>query len=173
MNLVGPLRARLALPDRAAEVAAPLVEGWDGQVPVIDSTAYAAVDEAGYVYRQRRDGIEHLGLVLEVRREAVAAGRLRGHEAVFPERVESLGRHLAAGHPRTSLVSALHHAGPAFRGVLASASAERPALEVATADGGEHALWRLAGKAFAEVATELSDPVLYVADGHHRLAAAR
>src|SRR3954451_9025627 len=104
MDLVGPLRSRLALPERAAEVAAALVEGWDGQVPVIDVTAYAPADEAAYAYRQRRDGTDHLGLVLEVRREAVAAGRLRGHEAVFPERVESLAGYLESGHPQTSLI---------------------------------------------------------------------
>src|SRR3954467_7898895 len=130
VNLVGPLRARLALPDRAAEVAAPLVEGWDGQVPVIDRTAYAPVEEAVYAYRQRRDGIEHLGLVLEVRREAVAAGRLRGHEAVFPERVESLARDLETGHPQTSLISALHEAGPVYRDVVSAAPMSDPDLEV-------------------------------------------
>ena len=173
MDLVGPLRSRLALPERAAELAAPLVEGWDGQVPAVDASAYAAVDEAAYVYRQRRDGSEHLGLVLEVRRDAVTAGRLRGHEAVFPERVVSLAQELEAGHPRTSLVSAVHRAGPAYRRVLATATADRPALEVSTADGGEHALWRVPDQAFAEVVAELSDPVLYVADGHHRLAATR
>ncbi len=173
MDLVGPLRSRLALPARAAELAAPLVEGWDGQVPVVDTTAYGPVDEAAYVYRQRRDGTEHLGLVLEVRRGAVAAGRLRGHEAVFPERVESLARELTAGHPRTSLVSALHEPGPRYRDLLGDAPAERPALQVTTPDGGEHALWRVPDEAVAEVASELSHPVLYVADGHHRLAATR
>ena len=173
MDPVGPLRSRLALPERAVEVAAPLVEGWDGQVPVIDATAYAPVDEAAYVYRQRRDGSEHLGLVLEVRRGTVAAGRLRGHEAVFPERVESLARELGTGHRRTSLVSALHEPGPVYRGLLATAPAERPALAVTTPDGGEHTLWRVADEAVAEVTAELSDSVLYVADGHHRLAATR
>ena len=173
MDLFGPLRSRLALPDRAAEVAAPLVEGWDGQVPVVDATAYAPVDEAAYVYRQRRDGSEHLGLVIEVRRAAVTAGRLRGHEAVLPERVESLARELGTGHRRTSLVSALHDAGPVYRRVLRTATAGRPELEVATADGGEHAWWRVADEAVAEVTAELSDQVLYVADGHHRLAATR
>jgi len=150
-----------------------LVEGWDGQVPVIDVTAYAPVDKAAYVYRQRRDGSEHLGLVLEVRRDAIAAGRLRGHEAVFPERVESLARYLESGHPRTSLISALHDAGPVYQRLLATASAEPPALEVTTADGAEHTLWRVGGKALAEVVAELSDPILYIADGHHRVAATR
>ena len=173
MDPVGPLRSRLALPERAAEVAAPLVEGWDGQVPVIDATAYAPVDEAAYVYRQRRDGSEHLGLVLEVRRGTVAAGRLRGHEAVVPERVESLARELATGHRRTSLVSALHQPGPGYLRVLAAATAARPALAVTTADGGAHTFWRVADDAVAEVTAELSDSVLYVADGHHRLAATR
>ncbi|MDX6324830.1 MAG: hypothetical protein QOK15_1184 [Nocardioidaceae bacterium] len=173
MDSVGTLRSRLALPQRAAEVAAALVEGWDGQVPVIDPTAYASSDEAVYVYRQRRDGGSHLGLVVEVRRDAVAAGRLRGHEAVFPERVESLARHLETGHPRTSLVSALHDAGPAYRRVIATATAERPALEVTTADGGEHTLWRVGDEAAAAVTAELADPVLYIADGHHRVAATR
>jgi len=173
MELVGPLRSRPALPERAAEVAAALVEGWDGQVPVIDTSAYARSDEAAYVYRQRRDGNDHVGLVLEVRRDAVSSGRLRGHEAVFPERVESLARHLETGHPRTSLISALHEAGPAYRALLATATAQRPVLDVTTADGGEHTLWRVDDEALAEVVAELADPRLYIADGHHRVAATR
>lgn len=173
MELVGALRSRLALPSRASEVVAPLVEGWDGQRPAIDTTAYGPVDEAAYVYRQRSGGGEHLGLVVEVRRDAVAAGRLRGHEAVFPERVESLARELRTGHPRTSLVSALHEPGPAYRSLLAVATSGRPALEVTTADGSEQAVWRLPDEALAAVAAELVDEVLYVADGHHRLAAAQ
>jgi uncharacterized protein (DUF1015 family) len=174
MDFVGPLRSRLALPQRAAEVAAALVEGWDGQVPVVDVSAYAPADEAAYVYRQRRDGTTHLGLVLEVRREAVTAGRLRGHEAVFPDRVESLAGYLESGHPQTSLISALHEAGPAYRELLAAVTAEPPALEVTTDDGGEHTWWRVDGDALAGVVAELSDdPVLYIADGHHRVAATR
>lgn len=173
MDLVGPLRSRLALPERAADLAAPLLEGWDGQVPIVDPAAYAPVDEAAYVYRQSRDGSEHLGLVLEVRRDAVTGGRLRGHEAVFPERVASLARQLGRGHPRTSLVSAVHQAGPVYREVLPALASGRPALAVTTADGGEHALWRVPEDAFADLAAELSGPELYVADGHHRLAATR
>ena len=171
MDLVAPLCSRLALPERAAEVAAALVEGWDGQVPVVDTTAYGPLDEAAYVYRQRRDGSDHVGVVLEVRREAIAAGRLRGHEAVFPDRVESLAAHLETGHPQTSLISALHAAGPRFGEILAATTAERPALVVSTADGSEHALWRVDDSLFAEVTAELADAVLYIADGHHRVAA--
>jgi uncharacterized protein (DUF1015 family) len=173
MDTVAPLRARLALPGRAAEVAESLVEGWDGQVPAIDPSAYAPVDEAAYVYRQRRGRTEHLGVVLEVQRDAVAAGRLRDHEAVFPRRVEALARHLATGHPRTSLISALHEPGPAYLALLAAVEDQPPALEVVTADGGEHALWRVTDEAFSAVAAELGAPTLYIADGHHRVAANR
>ena len=173
VDFVGPLRSRLALPERAAEVAAALVEGWDGQVAVVDGGAYAPPDRAAYVYRQRRDGTEHVGFVVGVRREAVAAGRLRGHEMVFPERVRSLAGYLEAGHPQTSLISALHEAGPVYRESLASVTAEAPALEVTTADGGEHAVWRVENALATEVSAELCDAVLYVADGHHRVAARR
>ena len=174
MDFVGPLRSRPVLPDRAHDVVAALVEGWDGQVPAVDMDAYAPFDEATYVYRQRRDGREHVGLLLEVRRETVEAGRLRGHEAVLPERVEALARYLDAGHPQTSLVSALHDAGPVYRDLLASTTAKRPAVTVITPDGGEHSLWRVDDAAAADVIAELSvDPQLYIADGHHRVAARR
>lgn len=173
MDLVAPLRSRLALPEHAAEVAASLVEGWDGQVPVVDTAAYGPLDEAAYVYRQRRDDSDHLGLVVEVRRQAVGAGRLRGHEAVFPDRVESLAAYLANGHPQTSLISALHDAGPAYRALLTTTTAQRAALEVTTTDGSEHSLWRVDAPLLAEVTEELADTVLYIADGHHRVAATR
>src|SRR4051794_11664808 len=173
MDYVGPLRSRLALPEHVAEVAAALGGGGDGQGAGVDTSAYAPFDEAAYVYRQRRDGTEHVGLVVDVGREAGAAGRLRGHERVFPERVASLAGYLEAGHPQTSLISALHDAGPVYRTLLASVCTQPPVLEVRTADGGEHTLWRVDDVALAEVTAELAEAVLYIADGHHRVAARR
>jgi uncharacterized protein (DUF1015 family) len=71
------------------------------------------------------------------------------------------------------LVTVLHEAGPAYRALLATVGAEPAGIQVATADGSEHTLWRVDDEALAEVTAELADARLYIADGHHRVAATR
>lgn len=173
MSAVGLLLSQLALPEHAPSVVVPLVEGWDGQDRPIDLTAYAAPDAAMYLYRQHLDGGDHTGIICEARRTAFARGQVRGHEAVFPERVAALALRLESGQPRTSLVSALHDAGPTYDQVVAEVATSQPLLEVASAGGGRQTVWRVPPPQAAALGAELSEAVLYVADGHHRVAASQ
>lgn len=170
---VRPFRSRLVHPDRARELVTPMVDSVDVPVrpPQLDDTAYDAADDALYVYRQRRGSEEHTGVVCDVHHEAFRDGRVRGHEAVQPDRVAALVRHFATAPTRAELVALLHQPGPVYLRTLAEVTATEPDVLFDGPDGLEQAVWRVPDDAAEELANELGAAVHYVADGHHRVAA--
>ena len=115
----------------------------------------------------------HVGVVCEVDVPAFVAGRVRGHEAVQERRVEALVRHHATTSAPPALVALLHTPGEAFTRTLASIDATPPLLDFAGPEGRRQTVWRVtAGAPTRELVDELAAADLYVADGHHRVAAA-
>jgi uncharacterized protein (DUF1015 family) len=139
----------------------------------VDPAAYDDSPVALYVYRQSRGDASYTGVVCDVAVQAVADGRVRGHEAVHQLRVDALVWH----HSRTSsppaLVMLLHRAGPEFTRAVAEAQQTEPVLDFAGPQDFQQAVWRLGeGPATTALAGELAAADLYIADGHHRAAAA-
>ena len=100
-------------------------------------------------------------------------GRVRGHEAVHQVRVDALVWHHSRTHAAPALVMLLHRAGPEFTRVVAEAQQTEPVLDFAGPQGFQQTVWRLDdGPATAALVDELAVAQLYIADGHHRSAAA-
>jgi uncharacterized protein (DUF1015 family) len=134
--------------------------------------AYEPMPPALYVYRQSTPHGEHVGIVCNITPEAFLDGRVRGHEAVQPGRVDGLARYLATVPQRVELVSTLHRAGPVVRAMLARAPELPPTRDVAGPDGSRHTVWLIPeGPETAELCRELGAATHYIADGHHRVAA--
>jgi uncharacterized protein (DUF1015 family) len=134
--------------------------------------AYEPMPPALYVYRQSTPRGSHVGIVCDIVPEAFLDGRVLGHEAVRPDRVDALARYLATVPQRVELVSTLHRAGPVVRATLAWAPALPPDREVAGPDGHRHTVWRIPeGPQTEELCRELGAATHYIADGHHRVAA--
>lgn len=176
MSTVRPFRARVVRPDRAQRMVTALTDplGETGAaVPVErEPAAYEDSPAALYVYRQGGAGAPHIGLVCEVAIQAFTDGRVRGHEAVQPTRVEALVRHHAATDGPPALVALLHRPGAAFTRTLDEVDATPPVLDF-PGPGLRQTVWRVPrGPAADAVADELATAVHYVADGHHRVAAA-
>jgi uncharacterized protein (DUF1015 family) len=152
----------------------PLDEpGTDPVRVAIDPAAYDASAAALYVYRQRGDGGSHTGVVCEVAIEAFVDGRVRGHEAVDTRRVEALVRHHATTTAPPALVTLLHREGAAFTRTLDATVRTPPILDFAGPDGLQQTVWRVAeGPTMVRVTEELAAADHYIADGHHRVAAA-
>jgi uncharacterized protein (DUF1015 family) len=147
--------------------------GTDPVGAAIDPAAYEKCGAALYVYRQRGDGATHTGVVCEVAVRAFADGRVRGHEAVDPQRVEALVRHHATTTGPPALVTLLHHPGEAFTQFVQAATQGDPVLDFAIPGDLQQTVWRVAdGPVVARVTAELSATEHYIADGHHRVAAA-
>ena len=71
-----------------------------------------------------------------------------------------------------ALVALLHHAGPAYTRVVAELTVTEPLLDFGGPGGLEQRVWRVPPAAALELADELSSAHHYIADGHHRVAAA-
>jgi len=176
MRVVRAFPARVVREDFAPRVVTPLSttaeSAADPVGPAIDPAAYEDSAAGLYVYRQQ-DGTPHTGVVCEVAVQAFADGRVRGHEAVDPLRVEALVRHQATGSGPPALVTLLHRESDAFTRIVDETTRGEPILDFASRDGLQQTVWRIADGRIAErLADELSTAEHHIADGHHRVAAA-
>jgi uncharacterized protein (DUF1015 family) len=143
------------------------------RVAPVDPAAYDEREPALYVYRQERGDLSSTGVVCDVAVSAFVGGKVRGHEAVQSQRVESLVHHHATTDVPPALVALLHHAGATFESTVDEVCATPPILDFAGPGGLRQTVWRVpAGEATASLSKELSTADHYIADGHHRVAAA-
>jgi uncharacterized protein (DUF1015 family) len=127
-----------------------------------------------YVYRLTAGAHVQTGIVAAGAVTAYEAGRIRRHEAVRTEKVQDRTRQIEAVAAHTGPVLCAHHADAAVGALVDATSVGPAACSVAAPDGVVHELWvvddprRIAdlGSAFAAM------PAIYIADGHHRAAAA-
>jgi uncharacterized protein (DUF1015 family) len=142
-------------------------------VAPVDPAAYEEAEAALYVYRQARRDLSCTGVVCDVAVGAFVGGQVRGHEAVQPQRVESLVRHHETTDAPPALVALLHRVGPTYARTLEEVCATSPILDFAGPGGLRQTVWRVpAGVATDTLADELGNAEHYIADGHHRVAAA-
>lgn len=127
-----------------------------------------------YAYRLVMDGRAQLGLVLAASVKAYDENRIRRHEFTRPDKENDRVRHIDTSNAQTGPVFLVHRATAALDGVLARASQGEPAADVVADGGVRHTLWVIdaaADIAAISAAVEALG-VLYIADGHHRSAAA-
>ena len=143
----------------------------DEQLPgiAIDSNAYGPSEAALYVYGQRHDGDSSTGVVCEVGIQAFLDGRVRGHEAVQPERVEALIRRRVTTAGPPALVTLLHRAGPAFTQTLEAVGRTEPILDFDGPRGVRQTVWRLVdGPTTVALTRELGATDLYTIESRPR-----
>ncbi len=127
-----------------------------------------------YAYRLTwRDRIE-TGLAAVASIAAYAENRIRKHELTTPAKEDDRVRQIEAVDAQTGPVMLAYPEAPGIDALLARAAAERPAVDVTADDGVRHQLWVVDDEATIAALTRAVDalPALYIADGHHRSAAA-
>jgi uncharacterized protein (DUF1015 family) len=138
---------------------------------LLDSGAFQPADRGYFVY-QIEDGIgAYTGVVANVEAAAFVDGRVRGHEAVQQERVEGVLRHFAAVPARSELVALLYPAVIPVDDVVAGARSRPPVLSFESSGELRQTVWRVDDQDGDTISKALGDGPLYVADGHHRVAA--
>ncbi len=178
MSVVRPFPARVVRPEWARRLVAGLSElpedtGTLPAVAPIDPASYDESEAALYVYRQARGGVSCTGVVCDVAIGAFVARQVRGHEAVQAQRVDSLVKHHETTDAPPALVALLHHAGPAYERTLEEVCKAPPILDFDGPSRLRQTVWRIvAGTATASIVDELAAADHYIADGHHRVAAA-
>jgi uncharacterized protein (DUF1015 family) len=128
-----------------------------------------------YVYEQ--SGLDTLqrGLIGAVGLRAEAAGVVLPHEDVFPGPVRDRLRLMGTTGANLEPIFLVYDGGgTASQIVDATATAAPPVVEIGTADGLTHRLWRVTEPAVhAEIAADLKERQALIADGHHRYATYR
>jgi len=128
--------------------------------------------EALYVYRLGSDGHAQTGIVAELGVDDFTQGRVLGHEAVRPDRVAALARHFAGVPARSDLVALMYHGDTEIDGSVKACCDGEPILDFASAPGLRHTVWRLDDSdEIARISSRLATQLLYITDGHHRVAA--
>ena len=133
-------------------------------------------DETPCYYAYRLVMGEHVqtGLVAAASVADYDSNRIRKHEFTRPDKEDDRVRQIEALNAQTGPVLLAHPDAPEVDALLAQATAGTPDADVTADDGIRHAIWAIRDPAVLQRLTSAFDamPALYIADGHHRSAAA-
>ncbi len=127
-----------------------------------------------YLYRQKMGGHVQTGFVGVASCQEYLEGIVRRHEFTRVEKEDDRVRHIETVQAQTGPAFLLYPHDPALEAIIQTYVATKPAIAFVASDGVEHAGWCITESpdigsieaAFARM------PRLYIADGHHRTAAA-
>ena len=127
-----------------------------------------------YVYRMIMNGHAQTGLAAACSVADYDAQRVRRHELTRPDKEDDRVRQIEAVNAHTGPVLLAYPAAPQVDAILADAAAGAPDFDVAAVSGVRHMLWVIRdGERIAHLTAAFDAmPALYIADGHHRTAAA-
>jgi uncharacterized protein (DUF1015 family) len=127
-----------------------------------------------YIYRLTwREHVE-TGLAAIASLADYANNRIRKHENTTPAKEDDRVRQIEAVNAQTGPVMLAYPSARQIDAMLAKAAAGAAAVDVTADDGVRHQIWVIGDNAMITSITRAVDglPALYIADGHHRSAAA-
>ncbi len=134
------------------------------------------LDEAAryYLYRQVMGEHSQVGLVALASCEEYLRDIVKKHELTRPDKEDDRVRHIEALDAQTGPVFLTYRAVPAIDSLVERITSADPEVDFTAADGVRHSGWVVADVAdIAFLQAEFARlPALYIADGHHRSAAA-
>ncbi len=127
-----------------------------------------------YVYRLTWRGRVETGFAAAASLAAYAENRIRKHELTTLAKEDDRVRQIEAVNAQTGPVMLAYPETPAIDARLAEVTAGKPAVDVTAEDGVRHELWPVFEPEPVAALTRAVDALsaLYIADGHHRSAAA-
>ncbi|QFY88916.1 DUF1015 domain-containing protein [Magnetovirga frankeli] len=129
---------------------------------------------AYYVYRLTMGEHQQTGLVAAASVAAYDANRIKKHEFTRPAKEDDRVRQIDALNAQTGPVFLVYPSQAEVDGILLATTQTPAEVDITAADGVRHELWVLDDEALLDRLTTAFDNMdaLYVADGHHRSAAA-
>ncbi len=127
-----------------------------------------------YVYRMQTGTHEQTGVALTASAHAYEANRFRKHELTRPDKETDRVLNMLALKAQTGPVLSAFRAEPTLKSLFDEVKSGPPLLEVTGQHDVTHTLWRVAGADEIGTVTAAFNRMeaLYIADGHHRTAAA-
>lgn len=127
-----------------------------------------------YLYRQVMGAHSQMGLVSAASCEDYLRNVIKKHELTRPDKEDDRVRHIEALSSQTGPVFLTYRARPRLDELFMRKSVETPAIDFSAQDGIRHSAWVIADdETCLSIESEFAQiPALYIADGHHRSAAA-
>ncbi len=132
-------------------------------------------EEYYYIYAQTMEGRTQYGLAMCCHFEDYLSGAIKKHELTRPDKEEDRMIHVRNQQANIEPVFFAYPDDPEIDAIVADiVGNQAPEYDFTAADGFGHKLWVIRDSKTNERITELfaKIPALYVADGHHRTAAA-
>ena len=127
-----------------------------------------------YVYRLVMGGHSQVGLVAAASVADYNTNRIRKHEFTRPDKEDDRVRQITALNAQTGPVLLAYESDAGTDDMLADVARGRPDVDLVADDGIAHTLWVVRDSSLIDKITSVFDGMnaLYIADGHHRSAAA-
>ncbi|HTD65893.1 MAG TPA: DUF1015 domain-containing protein, partial [Candidatus Limnocylindria bacterium] len=127
-----------------------------------------------YLYRQIMGAHSQVGIVVVASCEEYLQGTIKKHELTRPDKEDDRVRHIEALSSQTGPVFLTYRTSVAIDAFVNRKIQEPPDVDFVAADGVRHTSWLVADGASTDVIERefTKIPALYIADGHHRSAAA-
>lgn len=127
---------------------------------------------AYYLYRQVMGGHSQVGLVAVASCQQYLEGKIKKHEFTRPDKEDDRVRHIEALEAQTGPVFLVYRARPSLDELVRRETEATPEIDFTAADGVRHSAWTIRTPLERVSAEFAAVPALYIADGHHRCAAA-
>lgn len=169
-------RAEIDLP-RGTDPYAPVVyaKGADNLARMINAGVLQRDDQdCYYLYQLAADGHCQTGLVAVASVQAYETHRIRRHELTSPDKETDRARQIDALNAQTGPVFVTYRHSPPIDEWVTAATRLEPELDIVDQEGVAHRLWVVRGTEEIQFISRHFDGLdsLYIADGHHRSAAA-
>lgn len=131
-------------------------------------------DEHYYIYAQTMDGRTQYGFVIAANVDDYMEGRIKKHELTRRDKEEDRMKHVRINNANVEPVFFAFPDNAELERILKQETSKEPEYDFTSDDGFGHHFWKINDKATIDEITRLfaEIPSLYIADGHHRSAAA-
>lgn len=127
-----------------------------------------------YIYAQTMDGRTQYGIVVAAWVEDYMQGRIKKHELTRRDKEEDRMKHVRVNNANVEPVFFAFPDDPVLEQLIHDVTNRQPEYDFTSAEGFGHTFWVVDRPSEIATITERFDamPALYIADGHHRSAAA-
>lgn len=131
-------------------------------------------EEHYYIYAQTMDGRTQYGIVLAAYVDDYLSGKIKKHELTRRDKEEDRMKHVRINNANVEPVFFAFPDNAELQEIIDTVTKGEPEYDFVAPDGFGHHFWVVKDKALNDRITEAfaKIPSLYIADGHHRTAAA-
>lgn len=177
MSLYHIIKPEINFPEGTDEYDPRVYESGAEQFALFQKKGWLVQDETEnyYLYAQTMNGRTQYGIVLCAHVDDYLSGTIKKHELTRRDKEEDRMKHVRRTNANIEPVFLAYRDSERLSALMARYAATAPEYDfIAPIDGFGHQLWIISDESDKQLITEefSAMPALYIADGHHRSAAA-